>query len=167
MPAQQFRHHVLIADDDDGVRELLSEFIRQRGYQVASVRDGRAAVTEVERSQGRYSVIFTDLSMPGADGFAVLRAARAASPHAYIVIVTGFASIDTAIKAVREGANDYLTKPCSLGQIDIALQRAGEHMKLRHYGSLIEQSSGLEQRLRAIEQALARIEARLASLPPG
>jgi two-component system response regulator PilR (NtrC family) len=167
MPVERTeQRHVLVADDDDDIRELFAEFIRVQGFTVASVRDGRAAVTELERSPGIYSVIFTDFAMPGADGFTVLRAARSANPSSYIVIVTGYASIDTAVQAVREGANDYLAKPCSLGQIDIALQRAGDHLKLSHYQRLIEQSAGLEQRLRRIEGGLERLMGRLDTLLP-
>jgi two-component system response regulator PilR (NtrC family) len=158
--------HVLVVDDDAGVRDLFAEFLRERGFIVASVQDGRAAVTELERSNGMYRVVFTDLAMPGADGFKVLRAARTANPSAYIVIVTGYASIDTAIQAVREGANDYLAKPCSLGQIDIALQRARDHLKLIHADRLIDRLAGMEQRLDSIEGGLARIQSQLNALHP-
>jgi two-component system response regulator PilR (NtrC family) len=158
--------HVLVADDDPDVRELFAEFIREQGYVVATVQDGRAAVTELQRAPGLYGLVFTDLNMPGADGFQVLRAARAANPDAYIVIVTGYASIDTAIQAVREGANDYVAKPCSLGQIEIALQRAGDHKKLGHSRHLIERLAGIEQRLIAIESGVARLNDRIRPLLP-
>jgi two-component system response regulator PilR (NtrC family) len=161
-------YHVLVADDDADVRDLFAEFLRERGYIVSSVQDGRAAVAELERSNGVYGVVFTDLSMPGADGFKVLRAARAANPSAYIVIVTGYASIDTAIQAVREGANDYLAKPCSLGQIEIALQRARSHATLSLSASVVDRLAGVEERLQAIADGLARIEQQLtARQPPG
>ena len=62
--------------------------------------------------------------MPGADGFAVLTAARPANPSAYVVMITGYASLETAIQAVRLGAQDYLTKPFSLGQVDVILRQA-------------------------------------------
>ncbi len=156
-----------VADDDPDVRELFAECLRDRGFVVASVGDGRAAVAELERSPGRYQIVFTDLSMPGADGISVLRAARAANPAAYIVIVTGYATLDSAIQAVREGANDYLTKPCSLGQIDIAVQRARAHLTVTQSHLLIDRLSLIEQRLQSIERGLAQLETRLiAALPP-
>jgi two-component system, NtrC family, response regulator PilR len=160
------RRHVLVVDDDAGVRDLFAEFLRGRGFAVASVQDGRAAVTELERSNGMYGIVFTDLAMPGADGFKVLRAARTANPGAYIVIVTGYASIDTAIQAVREGANDYLAKPCSLGQIDIALQRAHDYLRLIHTDRLIDRLAGIEQRLASIEAGLSRIQRQLGAHQP-
>ncbi len=158
MPAQQPSNgHVLIVDDDADVRELFADFIRERGFVVASVQDGRAAVAELGRTPGLIRIVFTDLVMPGADGFEVLRAARAANPAAYVVMVTGYASIDTAIQAIREGANDYIAKPCSLAQIDLVLRRAGEHLTHKQSDELIDRLGGIEQRLAAIELSLDRL----------
>src|SRR5262245_40472194 len=120
MPPDEYRSFdVLIADDDPTVCELLAEFFRSRGLNVSTVTDGRGAVTALERSEGCYRLVLTDIGMPGADGFAVLTAARKANPNAYVVIITGYASLDSAINAVRLGAQDYLPKPFSLGQIDV------------------------------------------------
>ena len=63
-------------------------------------------------------MIITDLHLPGADGFEVLKAAREANPPVYVVMITGYASIDSAVRAVREGAYDYLAKPFALGQLE-------------------------------------------------
>jgi DNA-binding NtrC family response regulator len=98
-------------------------YFHNKNLHVAPAADGRAAVSLLERSQGRYRVVVTDLSLPGADGLAVLRAARQANASCYVVIVTGYSSLDSAIAAVRLGAYDYLTKPFSLGQLDVILQR--------------------------------------------
>src|SRR5262245_37047770 len=92
---------VLVVDDDPHIRELLTEFFRERGLTVSSTIDGRAAVAELDRSGGRYRLVLTDVLMPGADGFAVLEAARAANPSTYVVMITGYASLDNAITAVR------------------------------------------------------------------
>ena len=117
----QERQAVLIVEDEADIRELLSEYFRARNFDVVGAADGRAAVLAIEREPERFSLIVTDLHLPGVDGLAVLRAARAANPAVYVVIVTGFASLDSAIQAVRLGAYDYLTKPFSLGQIDVVL----------------------------------------------
>lgn len=116
-----------MADDDPDIRDLLGEFFRGRDMEVALVHDGRAAISELQRSGGRYGLVVTDIGMPGADGFSVLQAARRASPDAYVVIMTGFATLDSAVRAVRLGAHDYVTKPFSLGQIDVILDRAIAH----------------------------------------
>lgn len=159
----------LVVDDEPDIRELLAEYLRGRGLIVATAHDGRAAVAALERSAGRYGLVLSDINMPGADGMAVLRAARAVNASAYVVIITGYASLDSAIQAVRLGAHDYLTKPFSLGQIDVILQKIGDRVSLeRENRELTTRSAAnsllsLDARLDAIEHRLARIEALLAA----
>jgi DNA-binding response OmpR family regulator len=117
---------VLVVDDEPGIRELLVGYFRARAFRVASARDGTAAITTLQRSGGRFRLVVTDLNLPGADGFAVLQAARQANTSCFVVIITGYASLDSAIRAVRVGAYDYLTKPFSLGQLDMILSRIRE-----------------------------------------
>jgi DNA-binding NtrC family response regulator len=111
------------------------------------------------------------LSLPGADGFAVVQAARLANPASYVVIVTGYASLDSAIRAVRSGAYDYLTKPFSLSQLEVILDRIRDRVRLEETGRRLQPTppvddyperpspvGSLEHRLAAIERSLARIE---------
>jgi len=161
---------VLVADDDAGIRQLLTDFLGDRGLAVASTGDGRAAVAALERSAGCCRLVFADVSMPGADGFAVLTAARAANPSSYVVMITGYGSLETAISAVRLGAQDYLTKPFSLGQVDIILQQAAARANLeqerRRKADLAVMSAltSIEDRLGAIEQQLRTLTGRLESV---
>jgi len=165
---------VLVVDDEPDVRELLVEYFRNRGWPVASASDGRAAVSAIERAPARYGLILTDLQLPGADGLAVLRAAKAANPSCYVVIITGYASLDSAIQAVRLGAYDYLTKPFSLGQIEVVAKRVTDRLALesenrRLTRTMNEQGpadtkSGVSARFDALEQRLTRIEALLRDL---
>jgi DNA-binding NtrC family response regulator len=120
----------LVVDDDESIRELLISYLSSRGLNVTGAQDGRAAIMAIERSNGRFGLVITDLSLPGADGFAVLQAARQANASCYVVIVTGYASLDSAIYAVRVGAYDYLTKPFSLGQLDVMLKRIADRASL-------------------------------------
>jgi len=156
--------NVLIADDDGGPRELLAEVCRERGLAVTTAADGRAAVTALERSSGEFQLVFADITMPGADGFAVLAAARAANPRAYVVIATGYASLDTAIRAIRDGANDYLAKPFALGQIDVTLLHARKHLALARRQDVDARLEALERRLASIDESIARVDVRLESL---
>lgn len=122
---------VLVVDDEPTVRELLHEYFGAHGFRVTSAQDGRSAITTLQRSWGRFGLVVTDLNLPGADGFAVLQAARHANPNCCVVIITGFASLDSAIRAVRVGAYDYLTKPFSLAQLDVILARIGDYRLAR------------------------------------
>jgi len=122
------------------------------------------------------------LNLPGADGFAVLQAARQANNNCYVVIVTGYASLDSAIHAVRVGAYDYLTKPFSMGQLDVVLTRITDRASLQQQnrdlvrmpaaaaGASAEKMAAataslalVEQGIDRLEAAVARIEARLAA----
>src|SRR5262245_61454448 len=121
---------VLIVDDEVAARELLSEFCRAQGFTVATANDGRAALAAIARAPRQFAVVITDLQLPGADGFEVLKAARESNPGVYVVMITGYASIDSAVRAVREGAYDYLAKPFALGQLEVVLRRIRDRMAL-------------------------------------
>src|SRR5436190_3407612 len=114
---------VLIVDDEVDTCELLAEVCRAHSLPSATARDGRAAIDAIRRTPARFSIVITDLHMPGADGIAVLNAARAVNPSCYVVIITGYGTIDSAVRAVRQGAYDYLTKPFALGQIEVVIRR--------------------------------------------
>jgi DNA-binding NtrC family response regulator len=172
MPSDPFlRTEALVVDDDEAVREVISSYFTKLGMTVTGAHDGRSAVSALERSNGRFKVVVTDLSLPGADGLAVLRAARQANVSSYVVIVTGYASLDSAIAAVRLGAYDYLTKPFSLGQLDVILRRIADRESLERENRDLVRAEGapapgrpglsateLGDRLTRIESALARIE---------
>jgi DNA-binding NtrC family response regulator len=195
MPSSQLANsfEVLVVDDEAGARELLIEYFRARGFQVTGAQDGRAAIVALQRPQARFGLVVTDLNLPGADGFAVLHAARQADESCYVVIVTGYASLDSAIRAVRVGAYDYLTKPFSLGQLDVILSRicdrAGLELENRQLHERhapapsrpktippapsalvpplvppISSAASVEHRLSDVEGSLHRIEAMLQSL---
>jgi|SRR6185295_10506564 len=114
---------VLVVDDDEAVRELIVAYFNGLGMPVTSAQDGRSAISTLQRVRGRFRIVITDVNLPGADGFAVLQAARQSNAACYVVIITGYASLDSAILAVRVGAYDYLAKPFSLKQLDLILER--------------------------------------------
>ena len=167
---------VLVVDDEPAARELIVEYFNSLGFRVTGAQDGRAAIATLQRSTGRFGLVVTDLNLPGADGFAVLQAARQSNQHCYVVIVTGYASLDSAIHAVRVGAYDYLTKPFSLGQLDVILSRLRDRIGVeREKQQLLRRQAGadrrpqpqaaagssVEDRVSAIEGAIGRIEALL------
>jgi DNA-binding NtrC family response regulator len=165
---------VLVVDDEPDVRDLLVEYFRERGCEVTAAAEGREAIGLIQRTPGRYTLVVTDLQLPGLDGLAVLRAARDANPSVYVVIITGYASLDSAIEAVRLGAYDYLTKPFSLGQIDVIVKRMADRLSLEAENRQLARQAGdrdpsdlrhaVGTRLDAIEGRLQRIEALLTQL---
>jgi DNA-binding NtrC family response regulator len=164
----------LVVEDEVETLELVSELCRTHGLDVTGARDGRAAIAHITRTPAQFEIVITDLNLPGADGFEVLEAARAANPSCYVVIITGYATLDSAVRAVREGAYDYLAKPFALGQLEIVLWRIRDRMLLeRENRELLKRQSAqphpgplpppldLASRLDAIEERLARMEALL------
>jgi len=121
---------VLLVDDELSTREILEQFCRSRNLTVTVASDGRAAMTALERNPTRFAIILTDINMPGADGFEVLKAAKSVNRECYVVMITGYATLDSALRAVREGAYDYLAKPFSLGQLDVMLARIKDRIGL-------------------------------------
>lgn len=161
----------LIVDDEPEVCDLLAEFFRTHGCRVSTVERVDEAILEINRDPARFALVVTDLQLPDGDGFAVLKAAKQANPSAYVVLVTGYASLDSAVRAVRLGAYDYLTKPFSLGQLEVVLARIRDRSALEAENRRLHKQLGhrsgpdprtdVAVRLDAIDQRLARIEAAL------
>jgi two-component system response regulator AtoC len=168
---------VLVVDDEAETREVLSEFCRTLGLTVTAADDGRSAVTAIRRAPAQFRVVLTDIWMRGADGFEVLKTARDANPSVYVVMITGYATLDSALRAVREGAYDYLPKPFALGQLEVVFGRIRDRIALEEENRMLSrQVDGIRDgggprnrdvswRLDAIEERLARIEDLLRRRP--
>jgi len=99
---------ILIVDDDRGMKELLQIMLEKEGYDVDAVESGKAAIQQFRRKN--YDLVLTDLKMPRMDGIDVLRQIKDMSPETVVILITAYASGDTALAAMREGAYDYLEK---------------------------------------------------------
>jgi len=119
---------ILVVDDDESVLRSFELMLEGVGYYVQVARSGEEAV---ERLRDRYDLMLADLKMSGLDGITLLRKAREVSPDTGVIIVTGYASLDTAIEAMREGASDYLLKMTTPPAIMVAVERALEKQRLR------------------------------------
>ena len=111
------------------VRSSLEEFLTNKGYDVKTAADGQSAVSAVKNE--RFDVIVLDLMMPGMSGMEAFNSIKEIDPEPVVIIMTGFASIDSAIQAIRLGAYDYLTKPFQLDEFLIAIENACEKVFLR------------------------------------
>jgi DNA-binding NtrC family response regulator len=130
---------ILIVDDEQIVRESLGAWLEEDGHRPHLCADGPQALAAIRDAE--YELALVDLKMPGMDGLEVARRLRAASPQITIVVMTAFASVDTAVMALKEGAYDYITKPFDPDVLSHLLQRAREQRDLR------QQNSGLRQKL--------------------
>lgn len=119
---------VLLADDDDAFRRVMASELTRRGYGVVAAASGREALTQA--AQINPDVILLDLRLPDMDGIEVLGQLRERYPSAGVVVLTGHGTIDTAIRAIRLGAYDYLEKPCPIAKLEMAIQKTCEHTRL-------------------------------------
>ena len=100
---------ILVADDDEIVREVIISLLSSEGYTVKAAKDGLEAINILKMEN--INLVITDLRMPGADGIEVLKEAIKMDPDRAVIILTAYGTLDTALKAIREGAYDYITKP--------------------------------------------------------
>jgi DNA-binding NtrC family response regulator len=119
---------VLIVDDEANARDALAELMDDAGYTVSTAADGRTALLQMEHVDP--DVILTDLKMPGMDGLSLIERGRPLSPHATFIVMTAFATIDTAVQAIKLGAESYLTKPLELDAVIAIVDRALDRTRL-------------------------------------
>jgi DNA-binding NtrC family response regulator len=129
---------ILLVDDDAAFRHVMAGELRRLGHQVNTAASGEEAA-ESARSQ-EPEIVLLDLRLPGMDGLETLKALRSRHPSLEVIMLTGHGSIDSAIECVREGAFDYVTKPCPLDEIAMRIQRAIERRALRQRASLLERA---------------------------
>ena len=121
---------ILIVDDDKKLLAVMKNILMEEGHEIAACSDGLEAINRCK--DRKYDLIITDLMMPGANGLEVLKETRKIAPSTLVILVTGFASLETAIEAIREGAYDYITKPFKLEEIKILVKNAWEKIRLIH-----------------------------------
>jgi two-component system response regulator AtoC len=115
---------VLVADDEPLLRDFIAEVLKRKGIESVVVSDGAAAIAKLQ--EGSFDLVITDLKMPGKDGMDVLKAAKALYPQMPVILATAFASIETAVEAMKLGALNFVLKPFSPEAIEINLQKAQE-----------------------------------------
>jgi DNA-binding NtrC family response regulator len=111
----------LVAEDDEALRDGLVELLGQEGYDACGVADGASALEACDEAQ--VDVLISDLRMPGLGGLDLLHEARKRSPETIVVIITAHASLETAIGALREGADDYILKPVRFDELALRIER--------------------------------------------
>ena len=135
---------LLIADDDPGLRESLERTLTREGYHVVLASDGNAALERLRG--GGIDLVLTDLKMPGLTGIEVLRAAKAIAPDVDVILLTAFGTVEEAVRAMKDGAYDFLTKPFQRAQVLRLIRQALERREL------IQQNRELQQRLDVLLQ---------------
>jgi putative two-component system response regulator len=117
-----------VVDDDPFALRSMAEVLEGESYQVVTATSGSEAIELLK--QGSFDLVLADLKMPEVDGLEVLRQAREIAPQAVVLILTGYASVESAIEALRQGAYDYLVKPCSDHELKLRIERGLERVRL-------------------------------------
>ncbi len=153
---------ILVVDDEDYMREIVSGALVRSGFDVAEASDGGTAVEMIRRFP--YEVVVTDLRLPGVPGEAVMQEALSIYPDTIVIIMTGFGNIQTAVEAIRNGAYDFVPKPFQLDELVMRVQKGlnerslkSENLMLRselhgkyHFANLVGNSPAMQQVYRMV-----------------
>lgn len=122
------KQNILIVDDEASIRESLSGILRDEGYEVTVAADGATALKLVDEDPP--DLVFMDIVMPGMDGIETLRKIRETHPDLYVIIISAYGNVETAVKALKSGAFDFIEKPLSLEKVVITVRHAFDFLKL-------------------------------------
>jgi DNA-binding NtrC family response regulator len=127
---------ILVVDDEEVMSESLAAWLREDGYTVDTAASGREAAEKAERKD--YAIYFVDLKMPGGmDGIETMMRIRRLRPEASIIIITAYATVDTAITAMKEGAQEYIVKPCNPEEISLLVNRIIRFKNLQRENTIL------------------------------
>ena len=129
---------ILVADDEQSMREFLDIMLKKEGYKVSLASNGEEVAKLVENDL--FDLVLLDIRMPKLDGISALRKIKANAPETIVIMITAYASADTAIKAMKEGAYDYITKPFKVEEIKLIIKNALEKKNLQKENVLLKQA---------------------------
>ena len=154
---------ILIVDDEESVRDSLYSWFTEDGYRVDVAEHAKKALSLLET--GSFDIILTDLKMPGMDGLELLQRIKSLNKESIIIVMTAFASVDTAVKALKEGAFDYVTKPFDPDDLSHLIRNASRQVSLAHENETLkkrvdslENVEDLIGKSEAIKRVLSEIE---------
>ena len=170
---------LLLADDDIVFCEVMGRALRRRGYEVFIAHDAESAARIAEKEPPEYALV--DLKMPGESGLALVRRLNAIEPATRIVVLTGYASISTAVEAIKLGATHYLAKPVDADEVVAAFNRAEgdetisvaahplsvDRLEWEHIQRVLaEQDGNISATARALNMHRRTLQRKLAKNPP-
>jgi len=106
---------IMVVDNEDGICDIYKKVLLDEGFEVEAFLDGGTAIERAE--QKNFDVVITDLKMPKIDGFYVIRKIREISPKTDIIVITGYATLDSVVQSIKLGALDYIVKPFEIGDL--------------------------------------------------
>jgi len=152
---------ILVVDDEEVMCESMAAWLREDGYRVDTAPNGQAALDLAKVTD--YAICFIDLKMPGGmDGIETMMEVRRIRPEASVIIITAYATVDTAIQAMKEGAQEYIVKPCNPQEISMLVSRIMKFKKLQSENAILRKKLSRQYRHHDIITKNARMEEILA-----
>ncbi|MEE8417750.1 MAG: sigma-54 dependent transcriptional regulator, partial [candidate division Zixibacteria bacterium] len=135
---------ILVIDDEASMGEFMQIMLDKAGYDVTAETSAHSALQNLKRSQtdteNRYNLLITDLMMPEMSGLEILTEVKKIDPDLGVIVMTAFGSIDTAVEALKKGANDYITKPFKVDEIKISIKKAIEQKQIKKQNMALKES---------------------------
>ncbi len=138
---------VLIVDDEKGMRDFLSIMLKKEGYAVSAAESSEGAAERIGR--GEFDLIISDISMPGRSGLDLLKQAKGSSPDTPVIMITAYASTESAVEALKLGACDYIIKPFDVEELKIVIRNALEKRRLEQENRILKRE--LKEKFRVDE----------------
>ncbi len=127
---------MLIVDDEESVRDSLYNWFIEDGYEVDCAANAKEALIKIE--SGNFDIILADIKMPGMDGLEMHRRIKAINSNAIVIIMTAFASVETAVQALKDGAFDYITKPFDPDDLSHLIRNAAHQISLKNENEILK-----------------------------
>ena len=122
-------YRILVVDDEKSMRDFLSIILKKEGYSVTTAEDGEQAIQLIQKNI--YDLVLTDIRMPRRSGLDVLKVVKETSPETVVMLITAFASTETAVEAMKRGAYDYISKPFQIDEVKLVIRNALEKKQLK------------------------------------
>ena len=154
---------VLVVDDERDIRDGSARILKRIGFQVKTASRGDEALEMLAKEPT--AILLLDLKMPGMDGMDVFERVRKMDPSILVIIITGFATVETAIEAMKNGAYDFIPKPFEPDQLRIVMNRAWDKIRMMREAEKLEQEKS--RTLTDLDTEKSRIHTIIKSLPDG
>lgn len=146
--------NILLIDDEQGMRETLTDILTEQGYEVKPFASGQEAVKEIRK--GSFDIVIADLKLPDVGGMQILDEAKEVNPESAVIVMTGYASMESAVEALNRGAFSYIVKPFNMDEVKTVIKRAFHQIRLfKENQRLIDE---LQLTNRKLEKAAAELD---------
>ncbi len=153
--SKEFKPNILVIEDEPEVRESYVDMFQFLGYDIDVAENGMSGLEKLKKKE--YQIVFTDLNMPVMDGLQTLRLIKKNYPETEVIVITGFATIENAIKAMKQGAFDYITKPVSFEHVRIVLNRCIQTINARRENQKLKDLNAKLRELNEIKNKFINI----------